>query len=120
MASAQRPSTGKACTRNDCARVAGRLHVHRGSRRTRLADRQRLSRARLFADRSLRRAAAHDRRVAAVEERTIGMGDPMKKILGMVLLAASTAAWAQPPQGFEAHVDAVMKSAEVPGMAIAI
>jgi CubicO group peptidase (beta-lactamase class C family) len=47
------------------------------------------------------------------------MGDLMKKLVLLSLLLVP-AAWAAPPAGFEARVEAVRTAAEVPGMAIAI
>jgi CubicO group peptidase (beta-lactamase class C family) len=47
------------------------------------------------------------------------MGDTMKKYFAIVLMF-SIPAWAAPPAKFEARVEAVRKTAEVPGMAVAI
>ena len=44
----------------------------------------------------------------------------MKKFVALVLMVSSMTAWAAPPAGFEARVEAVRNAAEVPGMAIAI
>ena len=98
------------------------LHVHRRPLRSRRADRERLSRARLHFPRRLRAAAADARasRVCGVQPYLI-QGDIMKRIAVVALrLSMPSPRFAAPPDNFEKRADDVRQAAGVPGMAIAI